>query len=185
MNIISKFLFVLISLFPVTLYAETVTTTIGTFVAPDGLKILDRDEKPDSKTGKPSGLIVFSKANDAPRAIFILSWSYIAPDNKPFDALDSAVKVGNPFDKTLTSQNATEVKVGGVSGGRYEGILPNGQRAISYVVANGPYRMVVLLKGPVGSPYKELSNEFASAIEKFVWVLPEAASTADSKPPAQ
>lgn len=181
MNFFKKLLIVLLTSFPMLGYADTITTKIGTVNVPDGLQILDRDEKPDSKTGKPSGLIVFSKANDVPRAVFIITWSYVEPDGKAYDPLDVAVKIGNPFDKKLTSQDARSVKVGGVDGGRYEGILPNGLKAISYVVANGPYRFIVLLKAPATSPYKELTNDFAKAIEQFAWALPEVNTGAEAK----
>ena len=181
MNFIKKILFVLLTFLPIMSYADTITTKIGTVNVPDGLQILDRDEKPDSKTGKPSGLIVFSRANDVPRAVYIITWSYVEPDGKAYDPLDAAVKIGNPFDKKLTSQDASNVKVGGVDGGRYEGTLPNGLKAISYVVANGPYRFIVLLKAPATSPYKELTNDFAKAIEQFVWALPEQSKGGEVK----
>lgn len=172
-----KLLFALISLFPLMSLAETITTKIGTVNVPNGLQILDRNENIDDKTGKPAGLIVFSRANDVPRAVFIITWAYSEPDakadGKPFDPLDAAVKLGNPFDKSLTSKNAISVKVGGVDAGRYEGTLPNGLKAISYVAANGPYRLIVLLKGPATSPYKELTNDFAKAVEQFVWTVPD------------
>ncbi|MFL6658523.1 MAG: hypothetical protein ACJ8GW_10655 [Massilia sp.] len=173
MNMLRKLLMTLFLLIPAIGFAETVTTTIGTLLVPDGLAVLDRDEKPD-KAGKPGGLIVFSKANDLPRAVYIVTWNYAEPDGKPFDAMDAVVKLGNPYDKTLGAKDAKAVKVGGVDGARYEGILPTGMRAISYVAANGPYRFIVLLKGPKQSPYKELTDEFDRAIEKFVWKLPEA-----------
>ena len=61
----AKALFVLLSLLPAVLCAETVTTRVGSLVAPDGLKVLDRSEKPDPKTGKLNGLIVFSRFGES------------------------------------------------------------------------------------------------------------------------
>ena len=87
---------------------------------------------------------------------------------------DGAVKIGNPFDKSLTRDAAKPALVGGVEGGRYEGKLPNGQRAVSYVVVKDGHRLVVLLKGPPGSPYKELTDAFAKSVEGFVWQAPAA-----------
>lgn len=163
-----------------TAHATDVKTPYGTFVAPEGLAVLDRDDRPDAKTGKPSSMLVFSKANDLPRAVFIVVCSYVEPDPaKPFDPLDSAVKIGNPFDRGLTREAARPVSVGGVEGGRFEGKLPNGLRAVSYTVAKGNYRLIVLLKGPANSPYKELADEFAKGIEGFAWAVPaEVAASA-------
>ena len=149
--------------------AETLTTKIGTLELPDGLVSLDRKEDVDASTGKPSGIFVYTKANDAPRAIFIVTYTFAKPDDKPFDARDAAVKIGNPFDTSLTAKDATNSAVGGVAAGRYEGTLPNGLRAISYAVENKGYRVVVLIKGPPKSPYEKLMKEFASAIEKMQW----------------
>ena len=181
MRMLFRWVVAALCLFPVFAFAESVTTTIGTFMAPDGVAVLDRDEKPDPKTGKPVGLIVFSKANDSPRAVFIVTWTYVESSDRPFDALDSAVKIGNPFDRSLTRDSAKAVAVGGIEGGRYEGILPNGLRAISYVAANGPYRLIILLKGPASSPYKQLADDFARGLEGFVWKLPEEAISKASK----
>lgn len=47
--------------------------------------------------------------------------------------------------------------------------LPNGLCAVSYVAVKSGYRLVVLLKGPSGSPYKELTDQFAKGIEGFAW----------------
>jgi len=59
-----------------------------------------------------------------------------------------------------------------VEGGRHEGKLPNGLRAISYVAVKNGYRLIALLKGPADSPYKELADQFARDIEGFVWAQP-------------
>lgn len=152
--------------------AETIKTAMGVFEVPDGLKILERDERPDKATGKPAGLIVFTRANDYPRAVFILTWTSVEPSDKNFDALDSAVKIGNPFNKNLTRNDATEVSIGGVVGGRFEGILPNGLRAVSYSVEHAGFRLIALLKGPTASPYRELTDSFAKSVEGLVWGLP-------------
>ncbi|WMW79617.1 hypothetical protein RF679_13275 [Undibacterium cyanobacteriorum] len=161
-----------LSLLATSVQAETIKTAIGTFEVPDGLKILERDEKPDKVTGKPSGIIVFTKANDMPRAVFILSWTAVEVSDKPFDALDSAVKIGNPFNKDLTRKDATQTSIGGVAGGRFEGILPNGLRAVSYSVENSGYRLIVLLKGPNKTPYSELTDSFAKSVENLTWATP-------------
>lgn len=183
-SLITATLCALLGLAPAAIRAETITTPIGSLVVPEGLQILERDEKPDPKTGKPGGLIVFSKAKDLPRAVFIVSWSYVEPSDKPFDALEATVKIGNPFNKSLTRQNATVAKLGSVEGGRYEGLLPNGLRAISYMAANGPLRLLVLLKGPATSPYKELANDFARGVEAFEWNMPDTGTApAPATPP--
>lgn len=162
-------------------HAEGVKTPCGSFIAPDGLQVLDRDDKPDAKTGKPSGMVVFSRANDLPRAVFIVVCSYVEPDAaKPFDAQDAAVRMGNPFDRKLTRDAAKPQVVGGVDGARFEGTLPNGLRAISYTADRGGYRLVVLLKGPANSPYKELADQFAKGIEGFAWALPAADGAASA-----
>lgn len=154
-------------------FAVEVKLPFGHLVTPDGVTLLNREEKPD-KAGNPAGMAVLSRTDD-PKAIFILVWNYAEPDPaKPYDPLDGAVKIGNPFDKSLTRDAAKPALVGGVEGGRYEGKLPNGQRAISYVVVKDGNRLVVLLKGPPGSPYKELTDAFAKSVEGFVWQVPAA-----------
>ena len=152
--------------------AETIKTSIGSFEIPDGLKILDRDEAPDKKTGKPAGMIVFTKANDVPRAVFIVTWSFVEPGGKEFDPLDAAVKIGNPFNKSLTGADAVLTTIGGARAGRYEGTLPNGLSSVSYVTENHSLRLVILLKNPPKSPYGELASQFARGIESFTWVPP-------------
>lgn len=156
-------------------HAAEVKTSFGSFNAPDGVTVVNREEKPD-KAGNPTGMAVYSRTDD-PKAIFIVVWSYAEPDPaKPYDALDGAVKFGNPADKSLTRDAAKPVLVGGVEGGRYEGKLATGQRSISYVAVNNGYRLIVLLKAPPGSPYKDLMDQFAKGIEGFVWALPAGAS---------
>lgn len=151
--------------------AAEVKTAFGSFNAPDGVAVVNREEKPD-KAGKLTGMAVYSRTDD-PKAVFIVVWSYAEPDPaKPYDALDGAVKFGNPFDKTLTRDAAKPVVVGGVEGARYEGKLPNGLRSVSYVAVNNGYRLIVLLKGPNDSPYKETMDAFAKSIEGFAWALP-------------
>lgn len=154
-------------------HALDVKLPFGRLVAPDGVTVLNREEKPD-KAGNPAGMAVLSRTND-PKALFILVWNHAQPDPaNPYDPLDGAVKIGNPFDKSLTRDAATPVRVGGVEGGRYEGKLPNGQRAISYVAVKDGNRLVVLLKGPPDGAYKELTDAFAKAVEAFVWEAPAA-----------
>ena len=163
--------------------ASEVKTPFGSFIAPDGLAEVNRDEKTDPRSGKPAGMVVLTRSND-PKAVFIVVWSYAQPDPaKPYDALDGAVKIGNPFDKSLTRDAAQPVQVGGVEGGRYEGKLPNGQRAVSYVAANRGHRLVVLLKGPAVSPYKETADEIAKGLERFSWALPAEAAAASAPQP--
>ncbi|MGM9483460.1 hypothetical protein ACS5PN_19840 [Roseateles sp. NT4] len=156
-----------------TAHALEVKTSFGSFKAPDGVGEVNREEKPD-KAGKPTGMAVYSRTDD-PKAVFIVVWSYAEPDPaKPYDALDGAVKFGNPFDKKLTRDAAKPVPLGGVEGARYEGKLPNGLRSISYVAVNGGYRLIVLLKGPNDSPYKETMDAFSKGVEGFAWTLPAA-----------
>lgn len=156
-------------------HAADVKTAFGSFVAPEGLQQLDRDDKPDAKTGKPGGMVVFSRANDLPRAVFIVTWMQLELDPaKPFDAQDAAVKIGNPFDRALTRDAAKPMLIGGVQGARYEGRLPNGLRAVSYAADQGGRRLIVLLKGPAASPYQELADAFAKGIEGFAWDVPAA-----------
>jgi hypothetical protein len=154
-----------------TAQAAEVKTAFGSLNAPDGVTVVNREEKPD-KAGKPAGMAVYSRTKD-PKAVFILVWSYAEPDPaKPYDALDGAVKFGNPADKSLTRDAAKPVLVGGVEGGRYEGMLPNGQRSVSYVAVNNGHRLIALLKAPPDSPYKELTDAFAKSVEGFAWALP-------------
>ncbi|MFG6430626.1 hypothetical protein [Roseateles sp. LYH14W] len=156
-------------------HAAEVKLPFGSFVAPDGVTVVNREERPD-KAGKPAGMAVYSRTDD-PKAVFILVWSHAEPDPaKPYDALDGAVKFGNPFDKSLTRDAAKPVLVGGVDGARYEGALPNGLRSISYVVVNGGHRLIVLLKAPPGNPYKALTDQFAKSVEGFAWALPAQAA---------
>jgi len=152
-------------------HAAEVKLAFGSFVAPEGVTVVNREEKAD-KAGKPAGMAVYSRTDD-PKAVFIVVWNYAEPDPaKPYDPLDGAVKIGNPFDKTLTRDAAKPVLVGGVEGGRYDGKLPNGLRAVSYVAVKSGYRLVVLLKGPANSPYKELTDQFAKGVEGFAWAVP-------------
>lgn len=158
-----------------TAHALDVKLPFGSFAAPDDVAAVNREEKPD-KAGRPAGMAVFSRAKD-PKAVFILVWNYADPDPaKPYDPLDGAVKIGNPFDKTLTRDAAKPVQVGGVEAGRYDGTLPNGQRAVSYVAVKDGHRLIVLMKTPIGSPYKELTDAFAKSVEGFAWDMAVAAS---------
>ncbi|MGQ3053538.1 MAG: hypothetical protein ACT6S0_17305 [Roseateles sp.] len=155
--------------------AAEVKTAIGSFIAPEGVSVVNREEKTDPKTGKPAGMAVYSRTDD-PKAVFIVVWSYAEPDPaRPYDALDGAVKFGNPADKSLSRDAAKPVLVGGVAGGRYEGKLATGQRSVSYVALNNGYRLIVLLKAPSGSPYKALMDQFAQGVEGFAWALPAPA----------
>lgn len=157
--------------------AGEVKTAFGSFIAPEGVSEVNREEKPD-KAGNPMGLAVYSRTDD-PKAIFIVVWNFAEPDPaKPYDALDGAVKIGNPFDKKLTRDAAKPASIGGVEGGRYEGKLPNGLRAVSYVAVKGGNRLIVLLKGPNDSPYKETMDAFAKGIEGFTWAQPAPAASA-------
>ncbi|MFG6462983.1 hypothetical protein ACG04Q_15525 [Roseateles sp. DXS20W] len=154
-------------------HALDVKLPFGTLAAPDGVTAVNREEKPD-KAGKPAGMAIYSRTKD-PKAVFILVWNYAEPDPaRPYDPLDGAVKIGNPFDKALTRDAAKPVQVGGVDGGRYDGLLPNGQRAVSYVAVKDGYRLVVLMKSPPDSPYQELTEQFSRSVEGFVWSAPAA-----------
>ncbi|MFG6468466.1 hypothetical protein [Roseateles sp. BYS87W] len=161
---------------PLPTWAGAVATPFGSFNAPDGTEELSREQKVDARTGKPAGMVVLSRAPDT-KAVYIVVWSYAEPDAaKPYDALDSAVKIGNPFDKSLTRDAAQAVQVGGVPGARYEGKLPNGLRAVSYVANNQGHRLVVLLKGPASGTAKDTADAIARGIEGFSWALPAAAA---------
>lgn len=164
------FLFACVS---VTLNAATVTIPPGSFEAPDGVEVLDKQEEANATTGKTEGMIVFGPKGDAPRAVFIIT--YMSDDGSKQDLLDAAVKIGNPFDPSLTAKDAEQVSFGGVTGGTYSGTLKNGLAAKSYVVANNGYRLVILLKGPPKAPYKGLMKDFAKALENFTWSAPAAA----------
>ncbi len=156
--------------------AAEVKTPYGSFMAPDGLSEVNRDDKTDPRTGKPAGMAVLTRASD-PKAVYIVVWSYAEPDPaKPYDALEGAVRIGNPFDKALTRDAASATSVGGVAGGRYEGTLPNGQRAISYVAANAGHRLVVLLKGPASASHKDTAEAMGRGIERFSWAVPASAA---------
>lgn len=161
--------------------AADVKIAFGSFVTPDGVSVVNREEKQD-KAGKPTGMAVFSPTDD-PKAIFIVVWSFAEPDPaKPYDPLDGAVKIGNPFDKSLTRDAARPALVGGVEGGRYEGKLPNGMRAVSYVAVRSGYRVIALLKNPPSKAYQELADQFAKGIERFAWAVPaEAAASVPSQ----
>lgn len=155
-----------------TVHALEVKTSFGSFDAPDGVKVVKREEKPDK-----SGVAVYSRADD-PKAVFIVVWNAIDPA-KPYDVLDGAVKFGNPFDKRLTRDAAKPALVGGVQAGRYDGKLPDGLRSVSYVAVKDGYRLVVWLRAPEESPYKELTDAFAKSTEGFAWALPaDAAASA-------
>ena len=153
--------------------ALEVQTSFGSFNAPDGVKVLKREEKPDR-----SGVAVYSRPDD-PKAVFIVVWNPVDPA-KPYDVLDGAVKFGNPFDKKLTRDAAKPALVGGVQGGRYEGKLPDGLRSVSYVAVHGGFRIVAWLRAPEDGPSKELMDAFARSVEGFAWALPPQAVPAAS-----
>ena len=158
--------------------AGTVPTPFGSFSVPDGVTEVTREEKVDARTGKPAGMVVLSRESD-PKTVYIVVWSYALPDPaKPYDALDGAVKIGNPFDKSLTRDAAQAVQVGGVPGGRYEGKLPNGQRAVSYVASAQGHRLVALLKSAPSGSAKDTADAIARGLESFAWSLPASALAA-------
>lgn len=174
---IARLLFVASLLGATAAHAVEVKTSFGSFNAPEGVSQVNREEKPD-KAGQLTGMAVYSRTDD-PKAVFIVVWSHVTPDPaKPYDLLDGAVKFGNPFDKKLTRDAAKPASVGGVDAGRYEGRLPNGLRSVSYVAVNNGYRLIVLLKGPDDSPYKETIDAFAKGVEGFAWALPAPAASA-------
>lgn len=155
-----------------TVHALEVKTSFGSLNAPDSVKVVKREEKPDK-----SGVAVYSRTDD-PKVVFIVVWNQVDPA-KPYDVLDAAVKFGNPYDKKLTRDAARPALVGGVEAGRYEGKLPDGLRSVSYVAVKSGYRLVVWLRAPEDSPYKELTDAFAKGVEGFAWALPaEAAASA-------
>lgn len=166
-------LFALLCL-PMMAQAEKLSLAPGDLEASDELVVLDRKEELDEKSGKMEGIIVLSKKSDPGRAVFIISYLGEDPSKPVLDPLDGAVKIGNPFDSSLTSKDAKAVSIGGAPGGTWTGILPNGLTATSYVVSHSGYRLIVLLKGPDTKPYRKLIKEFSEALEKFVWKAAQA-----------
>lgn len=165
--------FLVLLLAPTPFWASDISIPPGTFEIPDELKILDRSENRNPTTGTAEGIIVFGPKDGLPHAVFIVTYTQSGASAPQADALrSSAVKIGNPFDKKLTSKDATIVLFGGVQAATYSGILPSGLTARSYVVSNNGYQVTALLKGPNRSPYKELINSFAARIEKFKWLTP-------------
>ncbi|RYG95314.1 MAG: hypothetical protein EON57_16850, partial [Alphaproteobacteria bacterium] len=64
--------------------AAEVKTSFGSFNAPEGVSVVNREEKPD-KAGKLTGIAVYSRTDD-PKAVFIVVWSHSEPDPaKPYD----------------------------------------------------------------------------------------------------
>ncbi|MFZ5636080.1 MAG: hypothetical protein ACOY82_05780 [Pseudomonadota bacterium] len=157
---------------PVIGFAETLSLPPGAFELPDGLQTLDRSETPDESTGKPSGIAVFTREGDLPRAVFIVTYVPAASDEAPFDARDAAVKIGNPFDPSLGPDAAKFIVIDGAPAAAYAGTLPNGLEVKSYAVEHNGYRIVVLLKGPAQKPYRSLMSRFAQAFEGLRWSTP-------------
>lgn len=153
-------------------HAETLKTSIGSFEVPDGMTILDRDEKPNAKTGMPSGLIVMAHTSAAPRSIFIVTWEHVTPGEAAADLRLTAVKVGNPFNKALTGQDAAEASIGGAPGARYDGTLPNGLKVTSLVGLKQDIKLVMMSRGPASDGHARLSGAFAKGVEQFQWSLP-------------
>lgn len=169
MRLFHSLLLALVIAMPALASAETIAIPPGSFEAPAGLETLDRTEEVDPVTGKPNGILVFTKAGDLPRAIFIVSYTVAAADAPAFDARDAAVKIGNPFDPALTAKEAEPVAIGGVAGATYRGTLANGLVVKSYAVEKNGYRIVVLLKAPPKKQYETLMDAFAKSFQAFSW----------------
>lgn len=152
--------------------AETFTTPVLSFDAPDNLVVLDRDDS--AQGGKPATFLVLGVKGDVPRAVFIITCSQTKADAPKSDLGDVAVKMGNPFDPKLTAADADDVVIGGLPGKRYDGILPNGLRAVSYVAERDGYLLIVVLKGPTSKPYGRAIDQMSAAIEQLRWTLPVA-----------
>lgn len=168
MRLFHSLLLALVVAMPALASAETIAIPPGSFEAPAGLETLDRTEEVDPVTGKPNGILVFTKAGDLPRAIFIVTYT-VAADAPAFDARDAAVKIGNPFDPALTAKDAEPVAIGGASGATYRGTLANGLVVKSYAVEKNGYRIVVLLKAPPKNQYETLMDAFSKSFEAFSW----------------
>lgn len=167
------------------LLSQTVSIPPGVFEISDNLKVLDRSEEINPSTGMAAGMIVFGPKGDLPRAVFIITYTPEKGTTPPGEALDAAVKIGNPFNPALTAKDAHLVFLGGAQAGSYSGILPNGLIARSFVVSNNGYRLTVLLKGPNQPAYKNLMDSFAAGLEHFRWAAPSSSVVGSIQPSTQ
>jgi len=164
--------------------ATTYVTVGGQFDLPEGFRQLDR------KDDDGSGLYVFGRtADDRPRAVFIVTIVRVAnPDDAvaAADQRETAVRMANPADPSLTAADAEPVNIGGAPGARYATTLPNGLLSTGYAVDHGDLRLVALLKTPPGADYRKDTARFAAALENFAWALrvPAAPATAPVAPAA-
>jgi hypothetical protein len=158
--------------------ATTYVTVGGQFDLPEGFRQLDR------KDDEGSGLYVFGRtADDLPRAVYIVTLVRVANPKDavtPADQRETAVRMANPADPSLTAADAEPVSIGGAPGARYATTLPNGLLSTGYAVDHGDLRLVALLKTPPGADYRKDTARFAAALEHFVWApqVPEAAAPA-------
>jgi hypothetical protein len=162
--------------------ATTYVTVGGQFDLPEGFRQLDR------KDDDGSGLYVFGRtADDLPRAVYIVTLVRVAnPQDAvaPADQRETAVRMANPADPSLTAADAEPVSIGGAPGARYATTLPNGLLSTGYAVDHGDLRLVALLKTPPGADYRKDSARFAAALEHFEWASGASADPAAPTAPA-
>jgi hypothetical protein len=162
--------------------ASTYVTVGGQFDLPEGFHQLDRKDEADG------GLYVFGRdADDLPRAVFIVTIVRVANPGaqvKATDQRETAVRLANPADPSLTADAAEAVSIGGAPGARYATTLPNGLLSTGYAVDHGDLRLVALLKTPPGRDYRKDTARFAAALENFAWALRAPAAPAASALPA-
>ncbi|WP_386667216.1 hypothetical protein [Lysobacter korlensis] len=150
-------------------FAEPVASRPGSFKAPSDLRILDRTEELNARTGEPEEMIVLGRKRDAPRATFIVA--YLGKDRAaaPSDPRNAAVRIRTPFSPSLKATDAKAASIGEVSDAANTGTLPSGLVAQSYAVSNNRYRIVVLLKGAAAKPYGRLMESSSNVFEQFSW----------------
>jgi hypothetical protein len=162
--------------------ATTYVTVGGQFDLPEGFRQLDR------KDDEGSGLYVFGRtADDLPRAVYIVTLVRVAnPQDAvaPADQRETAVRMANPADPSLTAADAEPVSIGGAPGARYATTLPNGLLSTGYAVDHGDLRLVALLKTPPGADYRKDTARFAAALEHFEWASGAPADPAAPTAPA-
>lgn len=173
-------IFVACAFVPTALFGKTVELPPGSFEVPESVQILDQKEVTSAETGKAQGMVVFGPKDGLPRAVFIVAYVVESSATPSVDPLEAAVKIGNPFDPSLTGKDARKIDLGGAQAGLYSGTLPNGLVVRSYVVSNKGYRITVLLKGPSRSPYKEMMEAFATGLEQFRWAAQQPAEPSAS-----
>jgi hypothetical protein len=162
--------------------ASTYVTVGGQFDQPDGFHPLDPKDEAEG------GVYVFGRdADDLPRAVFIVTLVRVAnPEVDATDQRETAARLANPADPTLTAADAEAVSIGGAPGARCTTTQPNGLLSTGYAVDHGDLRLVALLKTPPGRDYRRDTARFAAALEDFAWALrvPAVAAPAPAAPTA-